>query len=50
MLEELLESDTLRSLYKASREEEEKIRGLVRKCTEKVKINVIDVGMVIKLD
>lgn len=50
LLEELLESDTLRSLYKASREEEERIRGLVRQCTEKVKINLIDVGMVIKLD
>lgn len=50
MLEELLESDTLRSLYKASREEEERIRNIVRRCTQQVKINLIDVGMVIKLN
>ena len=48
-MEFMLENSALKSLYKASRDEEKRIRDLLRSCTEKVKINLIDVGMVIKL-
>ena len=49
LIEFMLENSALKSLYKASRDEEKRIRDLLRSCTEKVKINLIDVGMVIKL-
>lgn len=45
----MLESETLKQLYKSSADEEKRIRDMIRKCTDKIKINVIDVGMVIKL-
>ena len=49
-MEYMLESETIKDLYKSSRDEEQRIRNITRNCTEKVKINLIDVGMVIKLD
>lgn len=40
----------MKALYKSSCEEEKRIREMIRKCTDNIKINVIDVGMVIKLN
>lgn len=48
--EQFLESETLRKLSQASHEEEQRIRQMVRQCTERVRITLIDVGMVIKLE
>jgi predicted unusual protein kinase regulating ubiquinone biosynthesis (AarF/ABC1/UbiB family) len=49
LTEQFMENEILRKLYRASREEEERIMKIVRECKEKVKITLIDVGMVIKL-
>lgn len=46
----MLESEALKSLYKSSWEEEKRIRKLLRDCTEGIKLKIIDVGMVIKLE
>lgn len=46
----MLENETLKKLYKSSKDEEREMRNTIRKCTDKVKINLIDVGMVIKLN
>ena len=46
----MMENQALKTLYRSSRAQEKKISDLIRQCSEKVKLNLIDVGMVIKLD
>ena len=41
--------ESLRKLYEVAEEEEQAIREMIRKCGDRVKITLIDVGMVIRL-
>ena len=45
-----LESETLKKLYLESKNEEKRVRKILKECKDKVVVTLIDVGMVIRLD